>query len=228
MLFAFLYVLGVTLYGFGYGVYLGVKHQGQIEADAGAQMLQQHLATLPGFVGAYAVQFCLLVPFILVAANFPNQSWRVSLGFHGVAVRSLGSWTAAMIAFVVLQMMVNGFFDIPAGEFLDALKGTKSFGLAICLVLLAPVLEEMLFRGYLFKAWRHSRIGLSGTLILTSALFVLLHWGQYHWVLMAWLFAFAVILGLARENTGSVLVPMFMHGANNLVSTILIVFLGIT
>jgi membrane protease YdiL (CAAX protease family) len=124
-------------------------------------------------------------------------------------------------------MLIGRLVEIDPGEFMHMLAGSRHLPVALVIVLVAPVLEELLFRGYLFKAWRHTRLGLSGTLVLTSALFALLHWGQYHWVQLAFVFVLALGLGLAREKSGSVLLPMILHALNNLVSAILVIYLGL-
>jgi membrane protease YdiL (CAAX protease family) len=41
-------------------------------------------------------------------------------------------------------------------------------------------------------------------------------------MLLALMFAFGVLLGLARETSGSLLVPLMLHSLNNLFSAILI------
>lgn len=104
--------------------------------------------------------------------------------------------------------------------------GVRHLGLFVIMVLVAPVVEELVFRGYFFQAWRNSFLGVWGTLLLTSVLFTLIHAGQYPLIILAMLFSFSVILGLAREKTGSTYVPMVMHAINNLLAFILINWLG--
>jgi membrane protease YdiL (CAAX protease family) len=128
--------------------------------------------------------------------------------------------------YLLLQALINTVFGVAPTEFLESVSGSKNLWLSLMLITLAPVLEELLFRGYLFKAWRHSSLGLTGTLLLTSVLFVGLHWGQYHWTLLAFLFLFSIILGLAREKSGSIWVPVILHAVNNLFCVVFLVYLG--
>ena len=62
------------------------------------------------------------------------------------------------------------------------------------------------------------------TLIL---LFTLLHAGQYPGILLGMLFAFSLLLGLARERSGSLYVPVALHALNNLIAWVLVVYLGL-
>ena len=41
---------------------------------------------------------------------------------------------------------------------------------ALAAVVVAPVTEELIFRGFLHRGWERSRLGVSGTIILTSVL----------------------------------------------------------
>ncbi|MGJ8695459.1 MAG: CPBP family intramembrane glutamic endopeptidase [Verrucomicrobiaceae bacterium] len=83
----------------------------------------------------------------------------------------------------------------------------------------APLVEEFMFRGLLFRGWRESRLGLWGTLILTSLIWTSMH-VQYEAPILGFLFVFGIILGLAREWTGNVWVPVAMHALNNGLSVI--------
>ena len=90
--------------------------------------------------------------------------------------------------------------------------------LILGVVLGAPFLEEFVFRGLLFKGWRHSALGLTGTLVVTSLLWTVLH-VQYGLVGLSYIFMLGIIMGYAREKTGSIWVPIAMHTANNLLAT---------
>jgi len=84
----------------------------------------------------------------------------------------------------------------------------------------APHVEEFIFRGVLFRGWRgNSRASLWAMLIITSALWAVLH-VQYELEIIAFIFVFGLLLGLAREWTGSLWVPVAMHALNNGISVV--------
>lgn len=226
LLFGFIYFLGAILYFFAAGVVIDLQHHELTRAQL-ESMIQRHSMSPAGIAGMYLLQFCLLTPLVFLAAGVKAQSWRQTLAFHRVTLTSLGFWLSVWVAYLLLQTLVNGVFEIPSNDFLASISGTRSLALALVVTTLAPVLEELLFRGYLFNAWRHTRLGLPGTLLLTSVLFVGLHVNQYHWVHLTFVFMLAMILGMAREKTGSIWVPVILHGANNLISAVFIIYLGI-
>lgn len=113
-------------------------------------------------------------------------------------------------------------------------------------VIAAPVFEEVLYRGFVQGGvWRilqtmAGRGGLGGPLTaegwaggtggtggawgavaITAVCFTLMHGGVAAWVAMPSLLVLAVGLGWLRMRTGSVVVPMFVHGAFNAMNLVL-------
>lgn len=78
-------------------------------------------------------------------------------------------------------------------------------------VLVAPVFEEVLFRGLAYPALKQ-RLGPTRALLLVSAAFALVH---FHAPSVGPLFALALALGFAYEYTGSLLTPIAMHALFN-------------
>lgn len=224
-LFLIVYFVGLGLYFFGYGIVVGAQNAelvGTGELDSLAQdMIEKHAMSAAGMSGAYITMFLVLMPVIYLASNFKNQSWKDTLSIKRFTSTALYYWLGILAIFFLIQMLVLGLVDPPLTEFTEMVINSKSIGLALVMILLAPIVEEFVFRGYLFKAWRHTRLGLYGTLTLTSLLFVALHIGQYHWLTMVFLFILSLILSLSREKTGSVLVPIIIHGVNNLMAVTL-------
>lgn len=229
-LFLVLFFAAAILYVMGYGAVLGFQaaQQGVAVPDPEQMTLtiQTHFTQPAGVAGLYLLQCIILLPVIVVAAHFPTQRWTQTLGFTRFSARSLMMWLLVWLVYSALSFAINTLAQIEPGEFMRSLNGSRHLGAALVLVIAAPLLEELVFRGYLFKAWRHSRLGLSGTLIVTSILFTLLHLGQYGWVYLTMIFSLSILLGLAREKSGSVWVPILIHAANNLVATVTVIYLG--
>lgn len=230
-IFLLAFFLAVIVYMLGYGVVLGFDYamQGVLEPDPNAieRQILQHIASPGGVVGVYLMQCVVMLPLVYLAAHFPQQSWRETLGFNRFSVSVLGYWGLVLLGFLVVEYVLNRALQIDPGEFMRSLSGTKHLPVTLVLIICAPVLEELIFRGYFFKAWRHTRLGLSGTLLLTSLLFTGLHAGQYGWSILAMIFTLSIILGLAREKSGSVWVPIIIHALNNAVAAVTVVYLGL-
>lgn len=88
--------------------------------------------------------------------------------------------------------------------------------LALFGVLLAPVLEEVVFRGFLFAAFERMHGG-AVALAATTAVFALLHGSQYgwQWQRLAILAAVGCVFGAVRLQSGSSKASTIVHAAYN-------------
>ena len=231
LLFGALYFAASALFFMGYTVKILLQHTDMVSNPELQAMVQesveQYAKTAGGLSGMYLVQFIVLLPIIIWASHFKTQSFKETLGFRKVSLKSLGVWLLIFIGFFILQVLVDVIFKVESGEFLKGVNGSKNVLFIFVLLVVAPLLEEMIFRGYFFKAWRQSWLGLTGTLLVTSALFMSLHLGQYGIIQYIFLFLLSMLLGLAREFTGSIWTPIILHSVNNVVPAIVVVFLGI-
>ena len=86
-------------------------------------------------------------------------------------------------------------------------------------VVIAPLSEELIFRGYLYGVLRQY-IGVLGSTLVTSTLFAGIH--QYI-AIFPGLFLLAVGLSCFYERTGCLLVPILMHSLFNFVGIMAII-----
>lgn len=91
--------------------------------------------------------------------------------------------------------------------------------IGLATVVAAPLFEEALFRGFLFSGLSRSKLGVAGTIIVTAALWAVIH-AQYDAYQIAQIFILGLLLGVARHRTNSLVVPFLIHAANNLAANI--------
>jgi membrane protease YdiL (CAAX protease family) len=72
----------------------------------------------------------------------------------------------------------------------------------------------MLFRGFLFRGWRHSRRDVWFVIVLTALLWAIVHL-QCDPYVIAQVFAYGLVLGWLRWVTGSTILTMLLHGLIN-------------
>jgi hypothetical protein len=132
------------------------------------------------------------------------------------------NFNLALIAYFIFSYFASDILAIETPQMIiDIYNSTDYFFLLlIAVVIAAPIFEELVFRGFIFKGLKHSPIGVTGAIIITSILFTLIHGGQYEIAILAILFPLAVILGFARHRSGGILLPIYLHFANNLYSTV--------
>jgi membrane protease YdiL (CAAX protease family) len=101
--------------------------------------------------------------------------------------------------------------------FIDASHNADRWSLVMTMLLgivLAPIAEEFIFRGYLYGVFKRY-LGISAALLLNSALFAAVH---LNLASLPALFVLAACFTIAYEATGSLLVSMCMHALFNLAS----------
>jgi membrane protease YdiL (CAAX protease family) len=85
-------------------------------------------------------------------------------------------------------------------------------------VIIAPIAEEIVFRGYLYKAFR-DRFRPSFAIVLSAALFSAIHLEP---LAAASLFVIGVVLAYVYEKTGNLMAPITLHMLNNAVAFLLV------
>jgi membrane protease YdiL (CAAX protease family) len=91
--------------------------------------------------------------------------------------------------------------------------------LYVAIVVVAPIFEEIFFRGFLFEGVRHSRLGPGGAIGMTSLVWAIIHL-QYDTYGVSTVFALGLLFGFARLKSGSVYVSIVMHALASLVAMI--------
>lgn len=128
---------------------------------------------------------------------------------------------AGAITYLILTLIVTSFAMVvfPSGDYTEAqeigfagLTNNWEFILAfISLVIVAPVAEEVIFRGYMYgKLRKYAPVWL--TVLLTSLLFAIAH---FQWNVGLDTFALGVVLALLRFATGSIWASILLHMLKN-------------
>lgn len=78
----------------------------------------------------------------------------------------------------------------------------------------APIVEEFVVRGFMFRGWSESFVGPVGAIVLTSAAWAMTH-TQYDWFGRFWVFVVGLVLGHFRWRTNSTWLTVMVHSAIN-------------
>ena len=153
-------------------------------------------------------------------------SVRNYIGFKEPSKREWVKWLLILVAFLFLSDGVSLLLHQPIVPpfMLDAYKTASSLPvLLFSIVVVAPIFEEVFFRGFLFQGIRYSRLGSSGAIGITSLVWAVIHL-QYDIYGMATVFALGLLFGIARLKTDSIHLLMVMHSFVGLVATMETVF----
>lgn len=175
--------------------------------------------------GVYATE--LYAGFLVAAWGFGlrrhGAPWR-AMGFRPVGIGTL----LAMVPLGVVLLIVNVLVLIPVSSWLgdeDAadggagplaeagLAGVDILWLALPIVVMAPVVEEVLFRGLLYRYLRgrfgRRRVGLVMAVVVSAAIFGVLH------VVVPPIFVMGLVLAGFAERFDSLYPGMVLHAVNN-------------
>jgi membrane protease YdiL (CAAX protease family) len=154
------------------------------------------------------------------APFWPSIGWREMRPGLGKIRDSVFHYLAVGAMLAVVVSFVGGFLNsketLPIEELLKARVSILLFGMLG--VLVAPLVEETIFRGFLYPVIAR-RLGVVAGVAITGTLFGLMHaaqlWGG--WGQIALLILVGVILTWVRARTGTVAASYFVHlGYNGL------------
>ncbi len=153
---------------------------------------------------------------------------RAYLGLEPVSLARLRNWLGLLVGLlIVIELLGSALGRSSVSDFMTVAYATASpvWLLWLAVVIAAPVSEELFFRGFLLKGFAASFMGPIAAIMVTSAAWTALHI-QYDAYDMATIFVSGLLFGAARLMTGSLLVPLALHGATNLVAITEVAFLG--
>jgi len=150
-----------------------------------------------------------------------NISVKNYIGFKEPLKREWVQWLLILAVFLFLSDGISLLLHQPIVPpfMVDAYKTTSSLPtLLFAIVVVAPIFEEIFFRGFLFQGIRYSRLGPIGAIGITSLFWAVIHL-QYDIYGIATIFALGLLFGIARLKTDSIHLLMVMHSFVGLVAT---------
>ncbi len=136
--------------------------------------------------------------------HWPENGWAYLLGGVGLA---LAIEVISTLLPIPKSLPIEHFFTSASGAYLMGIFGISA----------APLVEELFFRGFLYPVLVR-RLGMLFGIVLTAALFALIHESQlgYAWGPVALLFIVGLVLTITRARTRSVAAGFLIHVGYNL------------
>lgn len=128
--------------------------------------------------------------------------------------------TKQLLIWIGITAILFIFCDLTeAGSRTDAILASAGLiplvVFSLMAIFLAPITEEIVFRGFAFKGLWHSA-GSIWAVVLTGFAFSLCHMNR-NIVAHCMILIFGILLGIARIRTGSLFVPIIMHSIANFI-----------
>lgn len=175
-----------------------------------------------GFLLQFTVTIGLVV---LISRVFHQADWK-TMGFRRVSCKDIikygilgGFLLMAVVMLLGLPVQILKP-DLPPQTYEEMLRSSQGAGQFIWLivmgVILAPLSEEIFYRGMLYPLVRYSAGPIWGA-ILAGLIFGVVHWDLWRTIPLA---AGGVILCFIYEKTGSIWVTTLAHGIWNGIMTL--------
>jgi membrane protease YdiL (CAAX protease family) len=185
------------------------------------------IARLPDFSGDGAavtviiaastpVQLLLLALFVWVRGASITDYLDLVLPRRSDVIFGVAAIVALIVAGDALSWLLDRNIVTPFQS--DIYRTASAAGwlplLWFAVVVVTPIGEETLFRGFLFRGWLHSPRDAWPVIAITALLWALIH-VQYDWYIIGQVFASGLLLGWLRWVTGSTILTMLLHGLIN-------------
>lgn len=163
---------------------------------------------------------------LLIVIGLPWIVKKYRTSKQEIGLQTTATWTdillapAGFVVYIVLSFLLTTlasqfpFYDIDQVQdtgFAQLTQGYEYLLAFVTLVVIAPVAEEILFRGYLLGKLR-KHVPVWAAILVTSALFGLVH---FAWNVGVDVFALSIILCLLRIGTGRLWPAILLHMLKN-------------
>ena len=195
------------------------------ERTAAEAMVADELALFVALASMSVMLLAATVLFVVLPRALPGvrlfdfklrgAAWRLALG----VLIGAPAWVLAIAVSAAVSQVLGapGPDEMAVERFLGALN---PIGAVVVAVVLAPVSEEVFFRGVVFNAWERE-YGYWRALIGSSVVFALIHLSVFAFLPIL---ALALILAFVYAQTRSLLTVIAIHASFNAISTAFLVF----
>lgn len=224
LIFILYFLISIIILGIATGIEIATSGLNSENAlDVGTEISQK--LALDGDFNAinYLLTALCLSPLIFTFANRKKITTAAYLGFNKTPKKATFiNFNLAIFAYFIFSYFASSALSIKTPQsMIDIYNSADHLWLLfIAVVITAPIFEELLFRGFIYKGLESSPFGIVGTIIITSILFTMIHSGQYDLSILLILFPLAVIIGLSRYRSGGIYLPIYLHFVNNLYSAV--------
>lgn len=199
---------GVFLASLGLGVMLSVLQKRAPDPD---------LVVIG--VLAQTIGYLLVVAYMhfLVEVRYRAAFWE-AVKFRWPQGAGAAAFLLGGVALAICVQVASAWLPIPKSLPIQELlkEPSNAWLLAAFGILVAPFVEEMFFRGFLYPVLAR-RVDTVRAVLLTALAFTAIHGPQlaHHWAPLLLLFSVSLVFTLARMQSGSVAMPFLMHVGYN-------------
>jgi membrane protease YdiL (CAAX protease family) len=169
-------------------------------------------------VGSQIASYPLIIGFMaVIVRRRSNEPFLTAIRWNWPSGKAIWFFSSGLALAFAVEGLAR-FLPIPKSLPMDKFFGdaTTAYLMAFFGILIAPVLEELFFRGMLFPTLRRG-LGTLIAVLLTAAAFASIHGAQlgYAWGPILSIFVVGLVLTMVRARTDSVAASVLTHSGYN-------------
>ena len=154
-----------------------------------------------------------------------SSAYLSFLAIKKIDYKTLIKWLLVTAVFMALGSLLDLFIDTPAEPFMFELEAAMNDNLSIVFIILsvcflAPIMEEVIFRGWLYSELSLTKLNHIGIIVLTTALFTLIHIQYEHLYSFISIFLTGLLLGFIRYKSQNISYCIIIHVLFNFIAII--------
>ena len=169
---------------------------------------------------ASIVAGCCVTAIIFLAARSSGRPVAEYLGLCRPSGRYVLFGLLVLVLSLGMTLVAAYGLDLKLGGAAQSPAAVAAFGVTavvlrwISSIVVAPLWEELLFRGFLYRGISESRLGVKGAVAVTAVLWALVH-ANRTWFGLVEMVLCGLLYGWLRWRTGSTLTTIVVHALNN-------------
>lgn len=174
--------------------------------------------------GIFAAWPLFMILFVLPYSLFSRAFYQKRTGLMPFGTIRLPNLWLPVISMVILSVATLFYGEDETWVLqMFNLSPLHQFIMVVAVIFAAPVIEEIIFRGFLLNAGiGYGPNGKRVAIFTTSLLFALAHYQYHSSVTFIMIFVMSVIFCLVRIHTNSLLAPIILHALYNGIQMLLL------
>ncbi|MEQ8238878.1 MAG: CPBP family intramembrane glutamic endopeptidase [Cyclobacteriaceae bacterium] len=167
--------------------------------------------------GLNLAMMTLSIGIVVLVSRKKKLSLKRDLGIVIPNWRVVLLWVSLFIFLIAIEdYLFSQFSDSAVESWKEKYTPLEMLLRGIGIVVLAPIAEELMFRGLLFWRIKNSPLSTYGAILIPAFLFTAIHIQYSELLTLAVIFIDGLFYGLARHFSKSVVLAIVLHSLSNL------------
>jgi len=209
---ALLFLAQIVL-GFLVGLIYGIVNA----KDYSEQSFEQFISYTP-YMLIFSMASSLLTIPLLKRATY-KSTWKECFEFWAIkpiVKKELMQWLVISLSLWIIITVLARLIEFPIEQFMLDIKDSTQGSWAVLIVFLvicivAPIIEELIFRGWLFGQLELTRLGNIGAITVSTFVFTVIHYQYEQLATFFFVFVVGLFLAIIRSKTKNLGYCIFAH-----------------